>query len=388
MKLKKDPARFRFMLSALIAGAFLSVTLNDVVVAAPDFVPPGLTRALEVQKQHSKSLLSQPGVVGTAVGLSQDGAPVVQVYTERAGVVPLPKFLDGVMVQEIAAGKFHALEACDRAGLPIPLCQPDIEKRPSGGGGGSGTTTTTVDPKALFPNPVPIGVSTGNRSAGCMAGTIGARTVDRNGTLYALSNNHVFGRENSGAQGEDILQPGLYDTNCIDSTDNSNQIGDLVQVEPINFSGTNTIDAAIASFGVNGRTLGCATPSNGYGAPDALAYPANLNVQTLINVPVQKYGRTTSLTKGTIVSINWEGNVGYSAGTARFVEQIVVYSPKGAFVKAGDSGSLVVEQDQPKKPSGLLFAGDQSGKYGIVNRIDYVLNTFSLNLDGGTSCTQ
>lgn len=385
MQPKTDPVRFRFVLSALIVGAFLSVTLNDVVVAAPDFVPPGLNRALEVQKTHSKSLLSKPGVVGTAVGLSQDGAPVVQVYTERPGVVPLPRFLDGVMVQEIAAGKFHALEACDRAGLPIPLCQPDIEKRPSGGGGG--TTTTTVDPKAFFPGTIPIGVSTGNRSAGCMAGTIGARTVDSNGALYALSNNHVFGRENSGAQGEDILQPGLYDTNCIDSTDNANQIGDLVQVAPISFSAPNFIDAAIASVEGYGRTLGCATPSNGYGAPDALAYTETLNVQNLLNVSVQKYGRTTSLTKGTIVSINWQGNVGYSAGTALFEEQIIVYSPKGAFVKAGDSGSLVVGQLRAaRKPSGLLFAGDQSGKYGIVNRIDHVLNnsTFQLNIP---SCT-
>ena len=90
--------------------------------------------------------------------------------------------------------------------------------------------------------------------------------------------------------------------------------------------------------------------------------------------PVQKYGRTTSLTKGTIVSINWEGNVGYSTGTASFVDQIVVYSTKGAFVKAGDSGSLVVGQPgSAKKPSGLLFAGDSSGRYGIVNRIDNVL---------------
>lgn len=376
--------RFCFFASTAFIGSFLLGPVNEVAMAAPDFVPPGLNRALEVQREHSKSLFKQAGVVGTAVGLSPDGAPVVQVYTERPGMVPLPKFLDGVMVQEIATGKFHALEACDRAGLPIPLCRPDIEKRPSGGGGG--TTTTTVDPTAFFPNPVPIGVSTGNRSAGCMAGTIGARLNN----TYALSNNHVFGRENAGQPGEDTLQPGLYDTNCIDSADNTNQIGDLAQVAPINFTGgDNTIDAAIASFGVNGRILGCATPSNGYGAPDPMSAGTDLNIGTLLNTPVQKYGRTTGLTKGAVASINWEGNVGYSSGTAHFVGQIVVYSPKGAFVKAGDSGSLVVGQPgQAKKPSGLLFAGDMSGKYGIVNRIDYVLQHFQLDLDGGPTCTQ
>ncbi|WP_455242335.1 hypothetical protein [Petrachloros mirabilis] len=366
---------------------FVISPFSNGAIAGTDIVPPGLNRALEVQKAHSKSLLKQAGVVGTAVGFGPDGFPVVQVYTERAGLVPLPKFIDGVMVQEIAAGKFHALEACDRLGLPIPLCQPGIEKRPSGGGGS--TTSTTVDPTAYFSNPVPIGVSTGNRSDGCMAGTIGARLNNS----YALSNNHVFARENLGVGGDDILQPGLYDTNCIDAANNSNQIGDLLQFKAINFSGANTVDAAIADFGTTNRELGCATPSNGYGAPDPLAGGTTLSVDNLLMTPVQKYGRTTSLTKGTIVSINWEGNVGYSTGTASFVDQIVVYSSRGAFVKAGDSGSLVVGQPGPgnaKKPSGLLFAGDSSGRYGIVNRIDNVLSSFgdAYSIDGGPSCTQ
>lgn len=371
---------------SLFLASFVISPFSNVAIAGTDLVPPGLNRALEVQKQHSKSLLKQAGVVGTAVGFGPDGFPVVQVYTERAGLVPLPKFIDGVMVQEIAAGKFHALEACDRLGLPIPLCQPGMEKRPSGGGGSA--TSTTVDPTAFFSNTVPIGVSTGNRSDGCMAGTIGARLNNS----YALSNNHVFARENQGVTGQgadDIVQPGLYDTNCIDAADNSNQIGDLSQFAPINFSGSNTIDAAIATFGTNNRTLGCATPSNGYGAPDQLVAGTTLDVDNFLMTPVQKYGRTTSLTKGAIVSIHWEGNVGYSTGTASFVDQIVVYSTKGAFVKAGDSGSLVVGQPgNAKMPSGLLFAGDSSGRYGIVNRIDNVLSYFGLGIDGGPSCTK
>lgn len=377
--------RVRFSAVVTVVGFFAVVSLSNQAIAAPDLVSTGLHRAIEVQKQHSKSLLGQAGVVGTAVGIGPDGNPVVQVYTERAGVVSLPKFIDGIMVQEIVAGKFHALEACDSGGLSIPLCNPGMQKRPSGGNNG-GPTSTTEDPTAYFSNPIPIGVSTGNRSDGCSAGTIGARL---GGGLYALSNNHVFGRENTGQPGEDILQPGLYDTNCIDASDNSNQYGDLYQVAPINFSGPNTIDAAIATFGGYGRTLGCATPSNGYGTPDAMAYNTILIPETLLNISVQKYGRTTGLTKGTIISINWQGSVAYSTGVAQFTDQVIVYSTRGAFVKAGDSGSLVVGQpNQPKKPSGLLFAGDQSGRYGIVNRIDFVLNTFGFNLDGGPTCTQ
>ena len=376
MQRSEETARFRFATLVFSISLLLTPLFNEVVLAASEFVPPGLNRAIEVQKQHSQSLLKQLGVVGTAVGIGSEGGPVIQVYTEKAGVVPLPKFLDGVMVQEIAAGQFHALEACDKAGLPIPLCQPEIQK-----GGPGGSAGTTVDPTSKFANPVPIGVSVGNRNE-CAAGTIGARL----GNTWALSNNHVFARENRGQTGEDIMQPGLYDTTCIDNP--NNQFGDLAQFSPISFAGPNTIDAAIATFGYN-RTLGCGTPSNGYGTPDSMAASSSLNVATLLNTPVQKYGRTTALTNGTIISINWVGNVGYSSGTAQFQEQLIVYSSRGAFVKAGDSGSLVVGQpNQPKKPSGLLFAGDQSGKYGIVNRIDYVLNYFQLNLDGSPACTQ
>ena len=378
MQRAEKTVRFKFATMFLFVSVLLVAPFNEVVMAASEFVPPGLNRAIEVQKEHAKSLLKQPGVVGTAVGIGPEGAPVVQVYTEKAGMVPLPKFLDGVKVQEIAAGKFHALEACDRAGLPIPLCQPDVQKRGQGGSSG-----TTVDPTAKFDNTVPIGVSTGNRNE-CSAGTIGARL----GNFWALSNNHVFARVNNGQAGDDIMQPGLYDTNCIDNP--SNQLGDLTPQFPlISFTAPNTIDAAIATFGY-GRSLGCATPSNGYGVPNELAASTTLEpIASLLSTPVQKYGRTTGLTTGTIISINWSGNIGYSSGTAQFEDQIIVYSLRGAFVKAGDSGSLVVGQPyQPNTPSGLLFAGDQSGKYGIVNRIDHVLNYFNLNLDGAPTCTQ
>ncbi len=378
MHRSSDTIKFRLATLVLFISSFLLATLNDAVLADPGFVPPGLNRAMEVQKAHTQTLLKKPGVVGTAVGLGPDGGPVVQVYTEQAGMVPLPKFLDGIQVQEIAVGQFHALEACDRAGLPIPLCQPDISNNGRGngrGGGGGGSEETTGDPTARFPRPVPLGVSTGNKNE-CSAGTIGARLE----TNYALSNNHVFALVNNGQAGDGIVQPGLYDTNCI--YDSADQLGTLHDFKPISFSEVNYIDAAVAHVGPT--NLGVCTPSDGYGSPNPMPYPASLEpIGGLLNVLVQKYGRTTSLTTGTIVSINWTGNVGYSTGTALFEDQIMVYG-SGKFVKGGDSGSLVV--DESKGPKGLLFAGDRSGRYGIVNRIDLVLNQFERSLDGGGTC--
>jgi hypothetical protein len=95
---------------------------------------------------------------------------------------------------------------------------------------------------------------------------------------------------------------------------------------------------------------------------------------------VQKYGRTTALTKGTVVGINATVDVGYSSGTARFVNQIVVYSSK-PFIKPGDSGSLLVTYPAVN-PVGLLFAGNASGQYAIANQINDVLGNFGVTIDG------
>ena len=47
-----------------------------------------------------------------------------------------------------------------------------------------------------------------------MCGRNDRREDLENGTIYALSNNHVFARENAASLGETIYQPGRYDLNC------------------------------------------------------------------------------------------------------------------------------------------------------------------------------
>jgi hypothetical protein len=315
-----------------------------------------------VQERHTDDLLRIPDAVGTAVGLTADGQPAVKVYTKAAGVARIPDSLEGIPVVVEVTGEFFALPESRKGSSP------------------AGRTGSRIDPKTRFPRPVPIGVSTSNEGE-CSAGTIGARL--KGGTdVYALSNNHVFARENSAPIGSDVLQPGLYDTQC--SFDPNNMIGVLAAFEPINFNCTcfvvcscdstkdNKIDAAIALSST--ADLGNATPSNGYGTP------MSATVSAFINQPVQKYGRTTSQTKGKVTGINATVIVGYSSGYARFVDQIIVGS-RNAFIKAGDSGSLLVT-DPSANPVGLLFAGNSNGTRAIANRIDPVLNRFSLAVDG------
>ena len=132
------------------------------------------------------------------------------------------------------------------------------------------------------------------------------------------------------------------------------------------------MDAAVA---VSSTTvLGNSTPKKGYGTPKSAV------VQESVGQAVQKHGRTTALTNGTITAINATVNVGYGSGTARFVDQIIVQARK-PFIKAGDSGSLLVT-NPGRNPVGLVFAGNMTGKLAVANRIDLVLARFGVTVDG------
>lgn len=344
------------MIQPDVAQAKITEWMTDPAKDGPPFDEhgPAMRAVIEVQNRHTRRLMTIPEVVGTAAGLSEADRPAVLVFLK--GATPpglLPDDLDGVPVVAKVTGAFVAMK-------------PPPGKGPGNGGGGGANIDTT----ARFDRPVPIGVSTGNMGE-CSAGTIGARVKDSNGNVYALSNNHVYALENGAQGGSMILQPGRYDTAC--SLDPNNRIGTLSAFVSMYFNGTpNTVDAAIALTDTS--SLGKGTPGDGYGIPKSATAVA------AANAAVQKYGRTSKWTKGTIDGINATIRVGYGSGTALFVNQIVVVSNK-PFIKSGDSGSLLVT-DPGQNPVGLLFAGNSSGKFAIANPISAVLTAFGVTIDG------
>ena len=241
-----------------------------------------------------------------------------------------------------------------------------------------------------------------NGSRYCFAGTMGA-LVETGGVQYILSNNHVLARESEDNPnlgnvdttddddgviqvGDPIIQPGLLDENGSDrscspaNTDYTGLIvGELSDWVPLNFAPqtVNFVDAAIAAVDPNmvdadGRILDIGglqgtTVFDGLGA-----------LGELVGMRVQKSGRTTGLTTGTIGAVNAEITVNYSNGSGIFQDQILVTGNKGAFIKSGDSGSVMVSVpsngDLPQAV-GLLFAGSMNG-LAIANRIDRVLAAF------------
>lgn len=342
----------RWGLVATSVMLFIVLVAGLVSAQGPPSAPPGLARAIAAQEAHTDRLLASPGVTGTAVGLGTDGRPVVKIYTESAGVPGLPHRLDGVPVEVEVTGELVA--------------QTD---------------------------PTPIGVSSGSErliifrgQLYCTVGTLGARVKDGGGNVYALSNAHVYALQGSetqgtvqtGANGDRTLQPGRVDMTaqaCGSPGEiEAAVIGRLWDYEPIVFSrkANNMVDAAIARVSIG--QVGTATPTDGgYGTPSSTILPATLGL------PVQKYGRTTRLTKGTVTGVNATVMIKYDKGQTRFINQVIIQGSGGSFSDGGDSGSLIVTQNG-NHPVALLFAGSTSTT--IANPIDLVLGAFGVTIDG------
>jgi len=325
----------------LVVVAILGLFVLSGVLSAQGNSDTAFERVKAVQEAHTNRLMAIKDVEGTAIGFDQNNQPALKVFTAGPGVRGIPKTLDGVAVQVVVTGKIYAL-------------------------------VDPVDPTARFPRPVPIGVSTGHPDI--TAGTIGCRVKDGVGNLYALSNNHVYANSNNATRGDNVLQPGSYDG----GVDPDDAIGTLSAFEPIVFGprGSNTMDAAIALCSEG--TLGNATPADdlyGYGTPSSGI------VEATLDLPVQKYGRTTGQTYGEVTGINATVKVRYSSGFAIFVNQIIIEGIEGVeFSAGGDSGSLIVTNDESCDPVGLLFAGNST--VTIANAIGPVLQRFGVTIDG------
>ncbi len=287
---------------------------------------------IAVQNKHTDRLLTFDDVIGTATSVTEDGKLVIKILTKSEKAKGLPSMLDGVPVILENIGEVYAFALTKR-----------------------------------YTRPVPIGVSIGNINE-CAAGTLGC-AVEKAGTRYILTNNHVIARENKATIGEAIVQPGRYDNKPLCALKTTDIIGNLFDFQPIVFSTTanNIIDAAIAT--TTPDYVGVSTPSGYYGTPSSTI------VTPAIGMAIMKVGRTTSQTTGKITGINVTINVGYSSGTARFVNQIMTSK---SFSKSGDSGSLVVT-NPGKNPVGLLFAGASDGTT-FCNPISEVLQKFNVTI--------
>ncbi len=349
MKLRFDQHLRAGAFAACIAASLLIwsgctdntlVTDSDSTEIVQNSDGAALSKAAAAQRALSDDLLDRDGIEGIGTRLNPGGQPQVVVYarsSNAAAAANIPSHVQGVATSVLVTG--------------LIMARSDEQSKA---------------------RPAPIGFSVGHPDI--TAGTIGARVKDASGNIYILSNNHVLANSNDANIGDETLQPGPFDGGTA-----ADVIGTLADYEVISFSGSNLMDAAISL--VNGANLNGATPSDeGYGAPGTTVKSASLGML------VQKYGRTTGHTEGQVAEINVTVNVCYvcanpictrCAQSARFTDQIGISD--GDFSAGGDSGSLIVTDDNNKNPVGLLFAG--GGDRTFANPIGPVLNRFGVTID-------
>lgn len=327
--------------------------------------------------QSGKSRLSQ---TFRASRLQVAEAEIEAIGTKRTGLENIVgvateyKTSQGQPADQLCI-KVYVVEKLDRE-----LIEPEYFVSPDLTGGlptdveAIGEIVTQLDPLCY-----PVlegGVSIGHLTA--ITGTLGCfvRKVGDRERVYVLSNNHVLANSNLGQKGNLIVQPGPHDGGSHDtghpgdcsSTDKC--IGTLVHWHKIDPQDDNEVDAAIAKVMWRRYVPRIKHLGNIQGVERAQR-----------GAKVAKVGRTTGLTRGTIVADDADIRVTYKKGTrhqftAWFVNQIAVRGEYGLFSREGDSGSAYLNENN--KIVGLHFAGGNGISFG--NHIEQVLQTLGVEL--------
>jgi hypothetical protein len=318
-------------------------------------------RVRGVKARHVDRLLARRNVVGCGVGYKVvDGAQtdelslVVSVThkVHRSALAPrdlVPSQVDGVPTDVVELGVLRALQGPRDRWRPV----------------------------------VPPGVSLGHYRI--TAGTFGC-LVERDGEPFILSNNHVLADINQGQAGDPILQPGPADGGTM-----ADQIATLADFVPIDFGALepdcelvkgatgaanwiaerlgsrHRLQAIRQTPGVNQVDAALARPLSPDLVTNEILFigPPTGAAAATLGTSVQKTGRTTGHTTGTITQIDATVRIDYLGALAVFEDQLIA----SAMSQPGDSGSAVL--DVEKRVVGLLFAGSDYAT--ILNPIHAVL---------------
>jgi hypothetical protein len=178
----------------------------------------------------------------------------------------------------------------------------------------------------------------------------------------------VLARQDQASPGEDISQPGLIDNGCRVPR----IVADFTAAPQL---GSN-VDCAVAALRSNTmNTTGFIEGLNGTGG-----LPSSSIATPSVGMAVQKSGRTTGHTTGTIGSTNTSVKVQYQVQCGKGKKYTISYTNQvlingSGFSAGGDSGSLILTNTSCAHPVALLFAGSSSSTIG--NPITDVLNALS-----------
>lgn len=322
-------------------------------------------RFKDAQKKVRELTSDDENVNGSAIGYRtvngvETDELVVVVYVSKkrpASYVSSRKLLprsvptrDGdVTIDVVEAGPFYSLELLSRVDQTREVTEVE-------------TASFVEDVFTERVRPVPYGVSIGHYDI--TAGTFGCLVTSLpDNTTQILSNNHVLGKMGTATIGDAIVQPGTQDGGTLPA----DRIATLTRMAPINPTGVNLVDAAIAApvtssdvttasavgdvgaVGSPSRAVGLlfagdcrgnilACHASNVASALSIAFPGGHAIPS-VGDAVQKVGRTTGWTLSRITSVNGQFTVGYD-GLALQFDQLIVIPEMG---HAGDSGSLILE---------------------------------------------
>ncbi|MDD3491949.1 MAG: hypothetical protein PHZ19_00435 [Candidatus Thermoplasmatota archaeon] len=215
--------------------------------------------------------------------------------------------------------------------------------------------------------PIPGGVSIGNVQV--TAGTLATRVYDRSGNLLLLSNSHVFtpvlttGR--FGKKGDLIVQPGAYD-----KEGGPAPVAELLDwVEPM--GGQLYVDGAIARPLAN-------VPFADYVLGEIDMVEREWVVTEALKVEegmrVKAAGRTSGVRRGKVTRLNVDVKANDSNG--KLLWQMLDQAECDMISEGGDSGGIVVLEDDESKAVGLFWGGSSSAS--LFTPIGYVMQAFDI----------
>jgi hypothetical protein len=311
----------------------------------------------QVKDKNIDSLLKKANVVGAGIGRRIKGGQLTEelclkIYVEKKMAKSqlssknlVQEEIKGVKTDIVGVGKIRFFQ-----------CNQKTRKRPAVGGDSCGSCHSL-------------------RYGYIMAGTLGCVVIDNtDGKRCILSNNHVLADMDSDADsrasvGDPLVQQGTMDGGSC-TTD---RIATLKRWIPFQTASDNLVDAAIGEITTDSdvnNEIGC-----DIGQVNGIR---DLVADDIDSLQVQKCGRTTCHTTGTVIDIDATVDVGYEvltdtgieARTFRFIHQILTTSMSDS----GDSGSLIMDMD--RRAVGLLFAG--SDVITIANPIQTVFDELDI----------
>jgi hypothetical protein len=288
-----------------------------------------MSEILQIRDHYNKSLLGLRNVVGTGIGEKYvnglpTGTPAIVVFVEN----------------KFSENGFHKLSDADIVPSSLDNIPTDVIE------------VGKIVKQGLQQRVRPLvpGYSCGHGKI--TAGTLGGFFRDRDGDIVALSNNHVMANENASQIGDVIYQPGPTDatSECKfmgwpDNVIDLPYFGTLKNFVKIN-AANNLQDSAIAKIHEKLVKDGAINP-----VYPIIGKKANGWAIAKVGDQVQKCGRTSGHTTGSVIALHSTFTIEYDFGPAEFNDCIVTtFMSKG-----GDSGSVIYDFNM--NAIGLLFAG-------------------------------